>query len=177
MTVYAAGSPCLLLCGILLRMTQSTDRRHFLRVAATIPGVALAARYGLLPGVAHARAGEAHAILSRMAFLLFPFPELGAEPYARVATALADDAANRSLVDAALADFPDDWLDANTDRQLEHLQHIEAGPFFQFVLAGVRTRLFNDREVWAYLNYGGSSMAFGGYIDRGLDEIDWLEDA
>jgi hypothetical protein len=45
---------------------------------------------------------------------------------------------------------------------------------FQYLLPAVRSRLWDDRAVWARIGYEGSSLAKGGYINRGLADIDWL---
>ena len=34
--------------------------------------------------------------------------------------------------------------------------------------------LYRNREVWQLVGYEGSSVEYGGYIDRGFDDIDWL---
>ena len=41
---------------------------------------------------------------------------------------------------------------------------------------GVRFRLFNHPRLWELLDYPGSSVEYGGYVDRGFDDIDWLPD-
>lgn len=119
--------------------------------------------------------------LARIAFLLFPHPDLGAEPYARVASGIAADPGAAELVGTGLAELDSlgegDWLDRSEAQQVADLEAIESGAFFQHMLAQTKSRLYNDREVWAFLGYGGSSMEFGGYLDRGLDDIDWLEEA
>jgi hypothetical protein len=66
------------------------------------------------------------------------------------------------------------FLNLPETAQIERLQKIEAGEFFQFVYAAVRGRLFDDREVWTLLGYEGSSLEKGGYLNRGLNDIDWL---
>ena len=119
-------------------------------------------------------------MLRRIAYLLFPFPDLDGAVYDRVATGLAGDSAMTELIDAGLAELESRqdgaWLAKTEDEQVTDLDAIEHTPFFQATLNATRVRLFNDRTTWEYLNYGGSSMAFGGYIDRGLDDIDWLDD-
>ena len=38
----------------------------------------------------------------------------------------------------------------------------------------VRAELYYLPAVWALLGFEGSSVEFGGYVDRGFDDIDWL---
>jgi hypothetical protein len=42
------------------------------------------------------------------------------------------------------------------------------------MLQRTRDDLFNNPVVWAHIGYGGSSLQFGGYVNRGLNDIDWL---
>jgi hypothetical protein len=37
--------------------------------------------------------------------------------------------------------------------------------------------LYRDPEVWAMIGYQGSSIQYGGYKNRGFDDIDWLPQA
>ena len=43
-----------------------------------------------------------------------------------------------------------------------------------FVRGGLVTGLYNQKAVWPIFGYEGSSFEFGGYIDRGFDDINWL---
>jgi hypothetical protein len=36
-----------------------------------------------------------------------------------------------------------------------------------------RDDLFSNRVVWARIGYEGSSLEFGGYVNRGLNDIDY----
>jgi hypothetical protein len=35
--------------------------------------------------------------------------------------------------------------------------------------------IFRNRFVWALLGYQGSSIEYGGYLERGFDDIGWLK--
>lgn len=161
-------------------MAIQSERRALLRLAVLVPGSALAAHFGLLPRFASAQGGGVEALLERAAYLLFPFPELGSEPYARVAASIAADESAAALIESGLAELTggaaERWLKSEEAVQRADLERLEATPFFQYLLAMTRTQLFNDRAMWTYLGYGGSAMGFGGYVDRGLDDIDWLGD-
>jgi hypothetical protein len=121
--------------------------------------------------------------LHRVSFLLFPFPELGAAPYDRIVTGISSAAqSNAELrkmlgngVDALDAGRGSDFLSLDEPAQLEILRQVEATPFFAYMLQRTRDGLFNDRVVWAHIGYEGSSLEFGGYVNRGLNDIDWLD--
>jgi len=161
-------------------MRRSASRRSFLRAAVAVPGIMVAVRAGLLPARAFAQEGNTAAVVQRIAWLLFPFEGVGTAPYERVASAILADRVSAGLVGEGVAGLdagvPGSWLGKSEDEQLDDLRAIESGAFFGFMLQRTRGALFTDREIWDHLGYGGSSMEFGGYIDRGLDDIDWLEE-
>jgi len=171
-------------------LKPDTGRRRFLAAVAQLPVLLVTAYSGLFHrSVAGQEAGDHGAreldphgleVLARFAWLLFPLSGLGAEPYRRAAAGLADAARppEFTLVRDGIMELDaasgGSFLDLPEAEQLEQLRKIEAGDFFRFVYAGVRTRLFDDREVWALLGYEGSSLEKGGYLNRGLNDIDWL---
>ena len=55
------------------------------------------------------------------------------------------------------------------------LRAIEGTPFFVKIRAGMVTALYNQKEVWTLLGYEGSSFEHGGYLERGFNDLDWLE--
>ena len=55
------------------------------------------------------------------------------------------------------------------------LKSIEHEAFFQTIRGGLIIGLYNQPELWAKFGYEGPSAEEGGYIDRGFDDIDWLE--
>jgi hypothetical protein len=66
------------------------------------------------------------------------------------------------------------WLGLEKEAQIAALRAIEDGAFFAAVRAGVRDRLYASPAVWAAIGYPGSSLEFGGYLNRGYGDIDWL---
>jgi len=167
-------------------MNFRLSRRRFLAVAGRVP-VYLAALWSgagvwLSRAVAGSPALDDHqaATLTRMAWLLFPYPELGMEPYQRVTEGMRAGMAGQEAMVAEGVRALDEagegaWLDRPESAQIEALKGIESGPFFQWVLNSTKRILFNDREVWAFVGYEGSSLEFGGYLDRGVNDIDWLD--
>ena len=56
---------------------------------------------------------------------------------------------------------------------LESIQHT---PFFQFILNETLSGVYRHPLTWELLGFEGSSLEFGGYINRGFNDIDWLPD-
>jgi hypothetical protein len=120
--------------------------------------------------------------LRRVSFLLFPFPELGTGPYDRIVTGISSAAASDANLLQMIGDSVralDTGRDAgflalDESTQVEVLTQIEIHPFFTFMYQKTRDDLFNNPAVWAHIGYEGSSMEFGGYVNRGLNDIDWL---
>ena len=169
--------------------TLNRGRRSLLAAIARLPVLFTAAYAGIFPRLAPAQELGPHdlAVLERLAWLLFPVPGLDADPYQRVAAGIADAVADvvqvqqlpqlvlvRSGIEQLDTAAGGNFLDLAESQQVEQLQQIEPGAFFQFVYTATRSRLFDDREVWALLGYEGSSLEKGGYLNRGLNDIDWL---
>ena len=149
-------------------------------IASALPWATLAAD---TPPVAGLDAAQAKA-LERVLYLLYPFPDLGREPYARALAALgaqADLPALLALVTDGLRRLDTaagtDWISQPEEAQLAALRAIETSPFFQRMLAHAQATLFNDPQVWKRIGYDGSSLEFGGYVNRGPDDMGWLDDA
>ncbi len=58
--------------------------------------------------------------------------------------------------------------------RVDLLRAMEDSPFFQQIRGGLVTGLYNQKAVWPLFGYEGSSYEFGGYINRGFDDINWL---
>lgn len=170
-------------------MSRTITRRRLLTALARVPILLSAAWFGVRFRLAQALEAApaeltAHhqATLERMAYLLFPYPSLGAAPYQRVATGIVDSVAGQPGQARVLSDGiagldnsgGEPWLKLPEETQLQRLQAVESEPFFQFVLQATKSRLFNDHETWKMLGYEGSSLEFGGYLNHGLADIDWL---
>lgn len=54
---------------------------------------------------------------------------------------------------------------------------VDQEPFFKAVLWRGAELIYRDRSVWKMVGYEGSSLEYGGYHDRGFDDIDWLPPA
>ena len=58
--------------------------------------------------------------------------------------------------------------------RVDILRAREDNPFFHQIRGGLVTGLYNQKAVWPLFGYEGASYEFGGYIDRGFDDINWL---
>lgn len=67
-----------------------------------------------------------------------------------------------------------DWLNATNEEQIAALKKHEDSNFFLALQNTVRTALYGHPAVWTLIGYEGSSVEFGGYLERGFDDIDWL---
>lgn len=169
-------------------ISQRSSRRRFLVAAISCSGLLST---GL--GAALLRASSAWAQssgnakdLARMARLLFPFDAIDDDVYAEIIDGILTDSAN----DAAMSGMLDeavsalnaaqggDWFGAGEDEQVSAMKAVEGAAFFGAILGNVRARFYTHPKVWEDIRYPGSSLEFGGYVDRGFDDIDWLpEDA
>lgn len=59
-------------------------------------------------------------------------------------------------------------------KRIEVLVSIESSPFFQKVKGDLVTGLYDNKAVYPFFGYEGSSWQQGGYINRGFSDIDWL---
>jgi hypothetical protein len=169
--------------------TQKATRRRFLVATIAYSGLISTGVGGALlrAGSAWAQSTDGNADeLARMARLLFPHDGITDAVYAEVIdgilTDAADDPSMLDLLNQAISTLNavqgDDWFEAGEKVQIVAMQAVEGEAFFAAILGDVRARFYNHPQVWEQVRYPGSSVEFGGYVDRGFDDIDWLpEDA
>lgn len=160
-------------------------RRAFLASASALAVAGCAGSGGNAPDVA-AEADPVGApeslVLYRMARLIYPHAALPDDVYIDVVRGMADAAASDPARLALLRDGartladgrPLAWISRPEAEQLASLAAIEATPFFAAVRSDVQTRLYVHPAAWALLGYPGPALPFGGYVDKGFDDIDWL---
>lgn len=113
---------------------------------------------------------------------MFPHPELDDRHYVEVVAQLHARAAvsadllvlvrgGLALLDEA-SDGP--WIDASVEQKLQVMESLQTEPFFGAILNHTIDVLYRDEAVLTFLGYQGSSIEFGGYLNRGFDDIDWL---
>ena len=124
--------------------------------------------------------------LTRIARLLYPHDGIADAVYADVMDSIlsdsADDASMTDMLNQAVtalnAAQNGDWFDADENDQITAMQAVENEAFFAAIQGAVMARFYNHPKVWEHIGYPGSSVEYGGYVDRGFDDIDWLpEDA
>ena len=173
-------------------LDRDMNRRRFLQTS----GLAAAGMAAIQTGAAFVDPSRAWAMttaalderqakaLLMMARHLFPHDELGDQHYVAAVEALdaqaaADPAFAEQLrsgiaeLDAAMG-IP--FVDLSAGNQLRVLEDIEGSAFFDAVRGTTMSTLYNNDVVERHYGYEGSSMEYGGYIDRGFNDIGWLPD-
>ena len=156
-------------------------RREFIRLAAGLALASLGGRAGADGAAVPASGGDVE-ILPDVAYQLFPHPGLSKDVYEQVTeqlnerisqsgelAAMLDDA-----MEALAGDARENWSALPERGKVEALEKIQHTPFFQFVLNETLGGVYRHPLTWELLGYEGSSLEFGGYIDRGFNDIDWL---
>jgi hypothetical protein len=125
---------------------------------------------------------ETFATLVQMARDIYPHDKVGDEYYV-IAVKGYDTAEAAEGIEAGIAALNAaaqgkghaTYLDVGWERdRVDILRGMENSPFFQQIRGGLVTGLYNQKAVWPIFGYEGSSFEFGGYIDRGFDDINWL---
>ena len=125
---------------------------------------------------------ETFATLVQMARDIYPHDKVGDEFYVMAvkgydtADAAPGIEAGIAALDAAAQGHGfGGYLDTGWERdRVDILRGMENSAFFQQIRGGLVTGLYNQKAVWPIFGYEGPSFEFGGYIDRGFDDINWL---
>ena len=122
------------------------------------------------------------ATLVAMARHLFPHDRLGDQYYAAAIEALDEQAAADPDLAAQLVEgvasldgamgMP--FIKLSAGNQLKVLESLEGTPFFNSVRAATLAALYTNDTVARDFGFEGSSVEYGGYIDRGFDDLGWL---
>ena len=121
--------------------------------------------------------------LLKMSRQLYPHDALGDIYYAGVVEALDAEAKGSADTGKLLKDGVAEldqamgikWLELSDGNQLKVLTAREATPFFQKVRGTAVVALYNNKLAWRHFGYEGPSYDLGGYIDRGFDDLSWVE--
>lgn len=125
---------------------------------------------------------ETFATLVQMARDIYPHDSVGDEYYV-LAVKGYDTAEAAESIQAGVAALDaaaqgkgfSSYLDVGWERdRVDILRGMENSAFFQQIRGGLVTGLYNQKAVWPIFGYEGSSFEFGGYIDRGFNDINWL---
>lgn len=132
--------------------------------------------------------GGQSATLLRMAQDIYPHPELlnlahyqaiadavgaGADEDAAKAAALTDGLARLDALAQSLYGKP--YVEVEEPDAREGLLRVfQNEAFFQDVRWTAYFAIYNNKEVWPLFGYQGSSVEYGGYIDRGFSDITFV---
>ena len=169
------------------------NRRAFLKTsggAATGAAIALAGG-GSLGFSVNAWAKELKTLtehegktLLAMTRQIFPHPFLSDFYYAVVVDDLDAEAGSSKdtlgVIKNGVADLDKargiEWVELSDGYQLEVLKTKEDSPLFQKVKGKAIVSLYNNPLVWREFGYEGPSAQYGGYLNRGFNDLRWLDD-
>ena len=168
---------------------ETTTRRRFLIAVIAGSGVMASGLNLALIRNASAWAGAADDgsaangnILARMVRLYYPHENVADHVYVQtvdnILTAAASDSQLQQLLDDAYAalDGAGDqrFAELDAESQLAAMTKVQDETFFTAIKFQVLARFYANAEVWKAINYPGSSVEHGGYVERGFNDIDWL---
>lgn len=119
-------------------------------------------------------------LLASVAYDLFPFQTLTPALYVAVGERLLQ--AGNPAISEGLSRLREisgnvPWKELDESARVTVLASLEGTPFFAALRAATVEVLYRSPEVFALVGYGGSAIEYGGYLNRGFDEIDWLPQA
>jgi hypothetical protein len=168
----------------------NVDRRRFLQSTGLATVAVATGGLGVAPGFDARTVWAATRIISPsqaatlviMARHLFPHDALGDQYYAAAVQTLDEQAATDPKLAAQLVEgvamldeamgIPFTKLSAGN--QLTVIEKLEGTPFFNSVRAATLAALYTNDTVARAFGFEGSSVEYGGYINRGFDDIGWL---
>ena len=132
--------------------------------------------------------GETAAVLVSVTRAMYPHDRIPDKHYERVVASLDEkasvDAQMKALLTEGVASLAtltgtktSAFRSLDEHEQTEALKKIEDGAFFKAVAGEVVNGLYSQPDVWPYFGYEGPSNDKGGYLHRGFNDIDWLEEA
>ncbi len=170
---------------------EATARREFLLALGQLGfGVAALSLSPLSLGTSQVEAiGLAHLdsemtfVAVQVARLLFPHQSLEDEVYLQIARDIDTDISRRPEVKAGIESLPKlldqqcggQWLEMPLPVQIEALRKLEETETFFYLRNRTIESLYRNPAVWKLVGYEGSSIEHGGYLNRGFDDIDWLD--
>ena len=131
---------------------------------------------------------ETATVLVSVSRAMYPHDRIPDLHYERVVASLDEKAAEDAKMKTLLTDgikslstltghWPGEFGSLEEAEQVAALKRIERGPFFKAVAAEIVVGLYSQPDIWPYFGYEGPSNGKGGYLNRGFDDIDWLDDA
>ena len=162
------------------RMFLMTTTMAGVTTNAMLGGAAFAATPALNPAQS--------ASVLRMVQDIYPHPGLlDLAHYEAIVTSVTqtaddDEAAAKTLTNGlAQLDEKAQELFGNSYAEIEDadareglLRHFEGEGFFQSVRWTAYFGIYNNKDIWPLFGYQGSSVEYGGYIDRGFSDITFV---
>ncbi len=166
---------------------KGMNRRQFLQSSSIAAGATAAVASGATSSAAGQGMGlkalDEHTgkTLLKMTRDLYPHDTLADFYYMVVVEALDGEASGNADTAKLLKDgvakldsaMSVKFVDLSDGNRLAVLQSMESDPFFQKVRGTTVVALYNDPLVWRHFGYEGPSFEYGGYIDRGFDDLRW----
>jgi len=161
------------------------SRRELLRLGGSAALLPLASVLGLAGPAQSAQPAAFESLDHKQARLLlgvsrtlFPHDFLADNQYLKIVAAIdlkaAADADLAAKLKAVLDEFPSDFTATGEAEREAYLGRLAASPIFDLIYAETLAGLYGDPMVSTLLGYEGSSMEYGGYLERGFDDISWL---
>jgi hypothetical protein len=66
------------------------------------------------------------------------------------------------------------WIGLLEEARLEALKRAEQTPFFQTLRSDFVVYFYSNPAIWPLFGYEGPSNDQGGYLQRGFNDIDWI---
>lgn len=167
--------------------SNELSRRDFLRTTSVL-ATTVAAGGTIIFGPDHAWAlsttsldGHTAQTLLIMARQLFPHDRVEEQYYAAVIEAVDKEAASNAALRKLLTDGVAQldrgggpWMERDEGARETALKSIDGSEFFSAMRTRTINNLYGNPAVFKLFGFGGSSVEYGGYIDRGFNDIDWL---
>jgi hypothetical protein len=167
-------------------------RREFLKTSALVVAGTAVAASGLMNVAGAAEWTErlstlnSHQASTLLAMTRRIFPHRGIDDscYLKVVEVLdanskSDPAVAKMLAEGVVALDGSDgtkFADRKENDQIAALEAIQTTPFFQKVRGTELESLYSNPGIWKAFGYQGPAYAYGGYIHRGFNDLNWLPD-
>jgi hypothetical protein len=116
-------------------------------------------------------------LLAGIAYDILPYSELPPAAYVRAAQqilSLNDTGVTTGLRTLRASIHNSAWQEVPEARRVELLTSLQATPFFNVLRANTVQVLLRDPLTYPIVGYGGPSIQYGGYLNRGFNDIHWL---
>jgi hypothetical protein len=119
--------------------------------------------------------------LTAFCYALYPQKGLNLKYYEKCALSLLSDTKNHKMISKGVNRlnklFNKPFSELNYIDQKRAISYISSvnDQFFSHVRAYLITGLYGNKQTWPHFGYEGESFSKGGYVDRGFDDISWIQ--